>query len=58
MSWSSRPASVGSVTGYSGGEDFQHPMSQYPGIWPYYTVSQKTTLILHTITSTHVNRFW
>ena len=23
-----------------------------------YTVSQKTTLMLHNITSTHINRFW
>jgi len=23
-----------------------------------YTVSQKTTLMLHTITSIHINRFW
>ena len=25
---------------------------------PVYTVSEKTTLTLHTMTSTHINRFW
>jgi len=33
-------------------------MAQFFSTKENYTVSQKTTLMLHNITSTHISRFW